>query len=787
MLRILDRYILREIGPSFVLGAGVFTFVLLLNEILRFAEILINQGASPSHVLGILVNLLPSVLCLTIPMGVLLGILIALGRMAADSEVTALRAGGVSLYRMLRPIIVAAAIGWMASSYMIIFVLPDSNQAVRQLLFQVLTSKVRTDIRPRVFYDNLFPNLMFLVMDMPTGTDIWQNVLLADLSTPDSTRITLARQGQLTIDAETRTVGFHLRNGEMHHVPYGRPGNYDLQAFAETHLPLNADSFFPADDVDVPRGPREMSIRQLYRSYQQSRLPLYLVEIHKKFSIPFASFVFGVLGLAFGIHNRREGRSWGFVVSIAIIFIYWILMRLGEGMGSQGRLPPVVAMWSVNILLGIMGMGLLVRNAREAQSIRSSLAGMVGSAFRRVSHLTSRRSAGSPRKPPHRPVVIIRIPRFRFRPRFTFTYMYTFRFPNTLDRYIAREFLRLFLLILTALVAVYELGVLIDILEAVFEHNTKGKLVFQYVASHFPQILFHMLPLSTLMATLVNFAILTKNSEINAIKAGGISLYRISLPIVMAGIMVSLLCFALQEYILPYSNRSAEQLEDEIKERASQTRNLLDRRWMMGQNDQIYHYTYYDPGRKLFNGLAVYRFDKASFSLTQRLYANQAGWDPASGAWIFRKGWTRNFQEQANIQRFDELSVRNMELPEYFVKEEKESDQMTFYELSRYMRDLSQSGFDVVRFEVALHSKIAFPLAALITAIIGIPFSFTPGKKGTLYGIGIAIAIGLSYYVTTRVFAYMGNSAMLPPLMAAWAPNVLFGVGALYGLFNVKT
>jgi lipopolysaccharide export LptBFGC system permease protein LptF len=112
---------------------------------------------------------------------------------------------------------------------------------------------------------------------------------------------------------------------------------------------------------------------------------------------------------------------------------------------------------------------------------------------------------------------------------------------------------------------------------------------------------------------------------------------------------------------------------------------------------------------------------------------------------------------------------------------------MSYLELSDYITDLRQSGFDVVRYEVALQSKLSLPLAALITVIIGVPFSFTPGKKGALYGIGIAIAIGLSYYVTARVFTYMGDSAMLPPMLAAWAPNVLFGVAALYGLFNVRT
>jgi len=128
-----------------------------------------------------------------------------------------------------------------------------------------------------------------------------------------------------------------------------------------------------------------------------------------------------------------------------------------------------------------------------------------------------------------------------------------------------------------------------------------------------------------------------------------------------------------------------------------------------------------------------------------------------------------------------------MEPPDYFTKERRQSSQMTYLELAEYIDELSQAGFDVVRLKVALYSKVSFPLAALVTLLIGVPFSFTPGKKGALYGIGIAIVVGLTYYITTRVFAFMGDSAILPPLMAAWAPNVLFGVAALYALFEVKT
>lgn len=776
MLRILDRYIVSEIGPSFLLGLGVFTFVFLLNEILRYAKILISQAASPSHVLGILLNLLPSVLCITIPMGVLLGILIALGRMSADSEVTALRASGVSLYRFIRPILIAAAIGWAATSYLIINVLPDSNQSVRQLFFQVLTSKVQTDIRPRVFYDNLFPNMMFLVLDMPTGEDQWQNVFLADLTQPDSPSITLARSGKLIIDSEKRTVNFYLRDGERHQVPYLRPEDYNKQAFAETVLPIQGESFFPDEDINVPRGPREMGFAQLTNAYKGTRLPIYLVEIHKKFSIPFACFVFAILGLAFGIQSRRGGKSWGFIVSIAVIFVYYILIRLGEEMATQGRMPPFVSMWAVNVILGAAGIALLVHNAREAHMWPIALGGwlqVLSSRIRRWSPLVRSRSIAPGSR--SKVVVVVRFPRI------------VLRFPNTLDRYITYEFLRYFLLVLSALVTVYVLGIVLEIIEPVFENRIKGKLVFQYVGSSLPQIFFHMLPLATLMATLVNFAILTKTSEIIAIKAGGVSLYRIALAPILLGFVVSLICFALQDYILPYSNRRTAEIGDEIHKRPVQTRNLMTRRWMLGQENQIYHYNHYDPNQRSFGSFAVYVFDPTLFSLTQRLYAQKASWDQTSGAWLLQKGWERSFDDEGGVETFEELALRNVEPPDYFVKEEKPSNQMSYLELSDYIRDLRQSGFDVVRHEVALRSKLSLPLAALITVIIGVPFSFTPGKKGALYGIGIAIAIGLSYYVTARVFTYMGDSAMLPPMLAAWAPNVLFGVAALYGLFNVKT
>jgi LPS export ABC transporter permease LptG len=576
------------------------------------------------------------------------------------------------------------------------------------------------------------------------------------------------------VDRDERTVSFYLKNAELHQVSQNEPDDYQRQVSAEIWMPLPTTSFFPPEDVDVPRGARELGLAQLHHAYEETGLPVYLTEIHKKFSIPFACFVFGVLGLGLGIRNRRDGRSWGFVASLSILFAYYVLIDMGESMANSGRLSPLLGMWTANLVLGALAVVLLVRAAKEAPIGLHFLGwlGSPGGLFHEIEKRLNRRPA---RVRTSRPVLVLRVPRF------------SLRFPNTMDRYVAREFTRYFALILAALVVVYVLGLLIDVVADAFQNRIAWKVVFEYLGFEQPQILFYMLPLATLMATLVNFAIFTKTSELTAAKAGGISLYRLSVPVVLVGLLVSGGCFSLQEYVLPYANRRAAELRDEIKKRPVEAYNVLDRRWMMGQENQIYNYAFYDPARRRFNGLAVYRYSTEPFAIAERLYAREADWVPADGAWNFKKGWKRNFRAGGKVEAFDELEVQGMEGPSYFLKEERRSEQMTYLELSRYVADLKQAGFDVVRLEVALQSKFAFPLSALVTVLIGIPFSFTPGKKGALYGIGIAIGIGLSYYVATRLFAFMGETAMLPPGISAWAPNALFSIGALYGLFNVRT
>jgi lipopolysaccharide export LptBFGC system permease protein LptF len=186
----------------------------------------------------------------------------------------------------------------------------------------------------------------------------------------------------------------------------------------------------------------------------------------------------------------------------------------------------------------------------------------------------------------------------------------------------------------------------------------------------------------------------------------------------------------------------------------------------------------------------VFEFDPQTFRLTRRIYASRAFWEPPLRGWVLENGWVRTLDGDRvtsympfSVAKFDELA----EGPSYFKKEVKPSAQMSALELRRYINGLAQSGFDVVRLSVQFYRKFSFPLIAFVVTLIGIPFSLTVGRKGAISGIALSIAIAIVYWSISSLFEAMGNLNQLPPLVAAWSPDLLFGLGGVYLLLRVRT
>ncbi len=754
-MRIIDRYVIREVLGPFVIGLLVFTFMLVIPFLLDYAESFISKGVPVLVVLRMMATLLPSALALTIPMSLLLGLLVAFGRLSADREFVAMQAGGVSLLRLLRPVGVLSVLGWGATTYVLLVAVPDANQRFREITFSVMAERAEGEVRPRVFFED-FPDLVIYVRDVPVSGGGWTDVFMVDNRPGRSSAVYLARQGRVVIDRDERTLEMVLEDGWRHTA--GDAGTYEVFQFDELLLRLDPETVFPREGP--PLGAREMSIAQLrVRAAELEREGFYphseLFEIQKKFSIPFACLVFGLIGLALGVSNRRDSKLASFVIGIGVIFAYYVLLWFGQSLVRGHIVSPWLAAWMPNIAFG--GLGALLFAWRD-------------------------RAGGRPIRFGWLPgVPTLRIPPLKL------------PMLGILDRYVVSTYSRIAGLSAMAMAGIFYISTFLDLSEWVF----RGQATWGALATYFwyvtPQYIYYILPLAVLIAALVTIGLLTKNSELVVMKACGISLYRVALPMVGAALLVGGALFLLEETVLGPSNRRAQAIRHVIGGGSAQTFDVLLRQWAVGSGGEIYHFDYYDPSARRFDGLSVYEFGSRMQILARRTYAERAvyigGSDTGSDTWRLEEGWSRELAEDGEtlaFRTFSELQAA-IEPSAYFTTQHPDERFMNYGQLRDYTVRLRASGFDVRGQLVALERKLSFPFVALVMTLIAVPFAVTTGRRGATYGIGVGVVLAMAYWVAISIFAALGTGGLIGPALAAWAPNLLFGSAAGYLLLTVRT
>jgi lipopolysaccharide export LptBFGC system permease protein LptF len=216
----------------------------------------------------------------------------------------------------------------------------------------------------------------------------------------------------------------------------------------------------------------------------------------------------------------------------------------------------------------------------------------------------------------------------------------------------------------------------------------------------------------------------------------------------------------------------------------------MQRKWIFGESGRIYNYEYFDSNQDSFVNLNVFDTDLAAVQIQRWIYAARAHIDK-DGIWVLEDGWLRDYQSaQAGFRRIKSEMIRFPEKAAYFEREifqPKESSKLKYFELKNYINYLKKSGYNATELQVELYKKISFPLSCLIMALLGIPFSFSMGKKGAFYGIAISIAIAISFWGASGVFEALGANGLLIPVLAAWAPNLVFGASGIALLFSIRT
>jgi lipopolysaccharide export system permease protein len=362
-----NRYVFREMIPPFVISMILLTFIFLMAEILRITDLIVNYGVSLVSVVLLLIYATPTFLIFVLPMSIMMGVLLAFLRLSHDNEIIALKASGISLYKLLPPVFVFCLMGCLMTGFVSIYGDPWGRLSSKALLFKTATSNVDIGLKERTFIDR-FDGVMLYVSQIDPQDKTLIDVYIEDQQTPGMVNTVVAPRGKLFFDPESLTFRLVLFNGLINEVDQKKRTVHSI-SFDTYNFNLELTQVLAAKKQGE-KGRREMNLAELRRTLRaatrkDAEYYLTLTEYHKKLSIPFACFVLGLVAVPLGTQSRSAKRSFGTVLGLVFFLIYYVLMSVGLVLGETGVCPPIIGMWVPNLVIGTIGLYLLISSAKE--------------------------------------------------------------------------------------------------------------------------------------------------------------------------------------------------------------------------------------------------------------------------------------------------------------------------------------------------------------------------------------------------------------------------------------
>ena len=818
--RRLFRYILRELAGPSVLGLLVYSFLLLMNEFLVIAQQALAKNLPFSMALKLLVLALPPILTLSLPMSVLLAVLISVGRLSSDHEWTAIQAAGRGPSTMVKPL---ALYGFLAASLAFVifnYLVPTTPQRAREVNAEImLSSNLAADLRPRQW--EVTGNHHLIVDEIqPLDQGRLRRIVLAS---HERHRMSLVfagsgdifpapdRSGALVIDLYNAIRhDFELRDVETYRIsswdalrekipppPYFKQ-LLEPQAKIASTMRLDelwveyrsAQAGVAAADRKAATLGRERISDQILANARHVRS---VVELSRRTALPLACLCFAILGAPLGLTQARSGKGAGFSISMLIIVVYYVTFTFFEGQSIRQKFPAWLGPWMGNLILVpwmAWAYWKLRRPPRHDTGWISRFSGFVIRLMRRARARLSAKTdppVESEETAPEKALADLAGT--------------TNRFIRRTDRYVGARFLRTLSLALLAAATLFMLFEVKDVLEEVFKRQQPISLVFRYLGFILLERIPEILPLGCLAGAVVTITLLARTGELTAFKANGISLRRIALPILALSAGLSVLLFMFGNTVIPTATRSAREIHDQIKGKPPATRGFPSTgNWTFGpKGERLYHYAYYDAQKDEFHALRVLTLDPTRRFILDHRFAERARYRDGTG-WELEGGWFIEFAADGkwatHQESYDGSYAVVLDTPDTFAPNTGRSltrnkaeygHVLTLAEISERITDLTERGYDVTSLRVAWHGKFAGSVRPFVMVLLGLPFAFGAGRKGSLYGIGIALILAIAYTAVFSGFNALGLESALEPVLAVWAPNVLFGLFGAYLLLYVRT
>ncbi|MDX6575372.1 MAG: lipopolysaccharide export system permease protein lptG [Blastocatellia bacterium] len=762
--RLIERYILRTIFPYIVASLILLTAILFAQQTGRYFETIFHGVMPSSFVYGLALALLPTVLVFTIPMAVLSGTIIGLGRMSSDSELVVMRAAGVSTWRMLWPALALGLIATAATAELNLKEAPRSQQQLKSVAIRSALYKLDSPVEPRTFATDI-PNYVIYVRDGDKEHGQWGRVFIRSQEADRSTLLVTARAGR--IDSSPEKSELVLQDAMQTRLP--SPESRD-QSFSVDRLDLLRIVFPTGRSSLLERmqkeesGPDSLGFTELRSFIAQSdgvQKREASIIFHKRLAFSLTPFVFSLFGAALALRMRRGSRGFGVLLSLLVLLIYYLVTLGGDQMARGGSLPPIVGAWLATALTLIMGIGLLTFTRRQ-----------FGFHFRRA-------------RKDRTPVAPTEQVAHGFVSQNARRWLITF--PTLLDVSIVRTMTFSFFFGFVSLVLIFNVFTTFELYRFIAANKASVMLVAQYLFYLLPLVSIELFPGSVLVAALMTYALIARRREAVAWWASGQSVYRLMLPGLGFAILIAAGSWFIQERVMPQANVRQDSLRARIRGNIAQVATGSERRWLVSTDGaRIYSYEF-DEGRQVLLKPWIYEFDDQQIELKRVTFGEEGKWLSPNEFEISKAQWIDVGDARVTRQSAAQLKISGVDPPSVFRPTVDRPSQLSAERLSIYIKTLKDRGADTAALAVALQRKYAAPFGVIVMALIGMPLAISFGRKSTVVALCSAVAVSLAFWLVSGGFQQLGEHSLLPAAPAVWTPIVLFACGGLYFISRVRT
>jgi lipopolysaccharide export LptBFGC system permease protein LptF len=753
----LNLYFIREYLPYYFFSLSILTTLIFSQQLVRQSDLL-TTGLPGSYLFKIILDTLPGVLVITIPISCLFATLLSTSRLASDQETTGLNSVGLNSRYLSLPFVCLSGIAVFVSILLNFNLQPVGLRNIRELRTQIIKLSMEYRIRPQALSTNFDKHLIF-VKDTDKVSGDWNGVFVIKQQTNEEILILSAEKGQLHIDQNNDgTPGLQLTNGLAIIAGNNSIAPKSVTRFTRFYYKI-AESTQKQDSQpeSFRKEVQEWGGGELQRQIEASsgnttEYRIASIEWHKRASLAFSSLVLTAAALLLGFSIPRTfSRTLVIGTGFVITIIYYLLIIAGQNLALTGLLPPIAGLWGGHLII------LLI----------ASVISFYSSRFTNIpSHLRQGSEVASPDTvTDNHSGAIYKKSKFHL----------SFNLLSLINYLIVSETFKYSVVSAFILTSTTLIFTLFDIVPAITRNRIPGSMTGLYLWFLFPQIFFYTAPFGVALGVISAFAVLSRTNQITAVFSHGQSVSKVILPVLGIVCLFILGLSVLSERVLPYTNSEQDQRYNLIKGRKpDQIVIALGKKWVISSDKTLYGFSQINDNNQLLNTTA-YSLDSAASTLCQISYAasaDQTGpttWEAVSG------GETDYYcTKERQMHATEPVRFQVTEGKEIFRRFSNESSKMNRSELRRYISQLAQAGSEVTALRIDLEKKLAFPFSCFVLALITLPFCLSFSRKNINIRITIGLGLCILFWISSGLLETLGKQSLLPVWMAVWGVYIIF-------------